>query len=66
MKTSQATLAAVAALISGSALAADLPVLKAPPVLPPPPPLWTGFYFGANVGAIFDAGSGVTTTAFPL
>ena len=65
MKTSQATLAAVVALMSGSALAADLPVLKAPPVLPPPP-LWTGFYFGANVGAIFDAGSGVTTTAFPL
>jgi outer membrane immunogenic protein len=36
----------------GSALAADLPSRKAPPVyVPPPPPLiWTGFYGGLNIG----------------
>ena len=50
------SLAAIALAIStGSALAADLPSLKAPPVVIPPPPLWAGFYFGANVGGIFDA-----------
>jgi len=43
----------VAALTTGSAMAADLraPVYKAPPP-PPPPPVynWTGFYIGAHVG----------------
>jgi outer membrane immunogenic protein len=40
------------ALGMGSALAADLPSRKAPPVyVPPPPPLvWTGFYSGLNIG----------------
>ncbi len=54
------------ALSAGSALAADLPSLKAPPVILPPPPLWTGFYFGANVGGIFDASTGATIAAAPL
>jgi outer membrane immunogenic protein len=42
---------AIAALFSGSAMAADIrtrPVYKAPP--PPPVFSWTGFYIGANVG----------------
>ena len=61
------SLAAISlALSAGSALAADLPSLKAPPVVVPPPPLWTGFYFGANVGGIFDASTGATTTATPI
>ncbi|MGC2080431.1 MAG: outer membrane beta-barrel protein [Xanthobacteraceae bacterium] len=38
-------------LISATAegFAADMAV-KAPPVVAPPPPAWTGFYFGGNVG----------------
>ena len=54
------------ALSAGSAFAADLPSLKAPPVVVPPQPLWTGFYFGANVGGIFDASTGATTAATPI
>ncbi|MEK4033520.1 outer membrane beta-barrel protein [Methylocystis sp. IM3] len=45
---------AALALTAGSALAADLPSRKGPPVLPPPPPpppMWTGFYVGLNAGA---------------
>jgi outer membrane immunogenic protein len=41
--------AALAASITTSAHAADLPAVKAPPE-PPPPPTWTGFYLGANAG----------------
>jgi outer membrane immunogenic protein len=67
MKTSHATLAAVAALLSGSAFAADLPSVKGPPPLvPPPPPAWTGFYFGANVGGIFDGSPSVQTGSAPF
>ena len=38
------------ALSAGSAMAADLPSYKAPPVYIPPPPMWTGFYAGLNAG----------------
>ncbi|MFM9152143.1 MAG: hypothetical protein ACKOPC_00785 [Methylocystis sp.] len=39
------------AILSGSALAADLPSRKAPVAPPPPPPpMWTGFYAGLNLG----------------
>jgi outer membrane immunogenic protein len=47
-------LIATAALIAliNSALAADLPNVKGPPVFTPPPAFsWTGFYVGANAGA---------------
>jgi len=55
------------ALAVGPSLAADLPAQKAPAViLPPPPPTWTGAYFGANVGGIFDASGGVVTSAGAL
>ncbi len=61
------SLAAISlALSAASALAADLPSLKAAPVILPPPPLWTGFYFGANVGGIFDASTGAATNATPI
>jgi outer membrane immunogenic protein len=45
---------AALAVTAGTALAADLPSRKGPPVLPPPPPpplmTWTGFYAGLNIG----------------
>ena len=48
--------AAAFALITGQALAADLP-RKAPPApLPPPPFSWTGFYVGIHGGAGWGTG----------
>ena len=47
------------AVLAGSALAADLPTRKeAPAYVPPPPPMWTGFYGGLNVGGGWSAGNG--------
>ena len=60
----------VAALVltAGSALAADLPSRKGPPMLPPPPPppLWTGFYVGLNAGYTWANNNTTTVTTFPL
>ena len=52
--------AAVAALIAGPAMAADLPV-KAPPIVPVYD--WTGFYVGINGGYSF--GRSETDFNFP-
>ncbi len=47
------------AVLTGSALAADLPSRKAPVLPPPPPPpMWTGFYAGLNIGGGWGAGGG--------
>jgi outer membrane immunogenic protein len=56
-----------ATALAGSALAADLPSRKAPPVayIPPPVFTWTGLYVGVNAGGSFG-GSNNGLTATPL
>ena len=53
--------------ISSAALAADLGTRTFPAVyLPPPaPPLWTGFYLGANAGGTWSSNNTVATVADP-
>ncbi|MBY0383227.1 MAG: porin family protein [Xanthobacteraceae bacterium] len=56
--------AAVAALSSTAAFAADLPArtyTKAPPPIVAPIYNWTGFYVGGFVGGAFDGSSGFST-----
>ena len=54
---------ALAALASTAALAADLPIRRAPPPYVAVPVFtWTGFYVGANAGYIFGDDSTITTT----
>jgi outer membrane immunogenic protein len=44
--------------IASSAIAADLPTRKSPPVFEPSAAFtWTGFYFGGNVGGAFSSNS---------
>jgi outer membrane immunogenic protein len=54
-------LAALVIFGDAAALAADLPSSKTAPILPPPPPLWTGFYAGLNAGYGFGANSNITS-----
>lgn len=49
------------AISAGSAFAAG-----APPHLPPPPPMWTGFYVGLNAGWGGDASPNVITRGAPV
>lgn len=60
MKKAALGIAVIGALLGTPALAADMP-LKAPPA--PPPPLWTGWYIGANIGGSF--GTATQTGSFP-
>jgi opacity protein-like surface antigen len=77
MKKFVHAIAIALSLSSGSALAADLPFVKSPPVPPPPIFSWTGFYGGINIGYGFgngdpetgsqilvDPGFSTTTTTF--
>jgi outer membrane immunogenic protein len=52
--------------LTASAFAADLPSRKAPVVLPPPPPMWTGFYVGVNVGGTVDASTNTYVANGPV
>ncbi len=55
------------AFATGSALAADLPSLKAPPAyLPPPPPMWTGFHAGLNAGGAWSASTATSFASAPF
>lgn len=63
-------LGALVALMSGSALAADLPpapapVYKAPPMVPEPVASWTGFYLGLNAGGNWGTSDSSTTVVSP-
>jgi outer membrane immunogenic protein len=49
-------LTAIALTFAGSAYAADLPA-KAPPMVAPAAPSWTGFYIGGNVGYLINHNS---------
>ena len=52
---------------ASSALAADLPTVKAPPVVYPLPTLmWTGFYAGLNAGYDWGTSTNAVTNATPL
>src|SRR5262249_11291468 len=52
-------------LVTGAALAADLPV-KAPRAPPPAPFSWTGCYVGGNAGAAWTSIDQSLTTAPPF
>jgi outer membrane immunogenic protein len=55
----------IAAMAGGTALAADLPVYKAPVAAPAPAFTWTGLYVGANGGYSWGrASSDLTETQF--
>jgi len=59
MKRIVSAAAIALALSVSSGFAADLPSRKQePPYAPPPPPLWTGFYVGANVGGGWASNGG--------
>ena len=71
MRTFLAVGGIAAALFSSSAMAADLPIYKAPPPLAVVPS-WTGFYVGGNIGYSWGdaqtdfAASGSTITSHPV
>ncbi len=57
--------ATTTALVTGAAIAADLPSRKAP-IAPPPPPMWTGFYVGLNAGGTWGNGGSVDMVSGPV
>ena len=58
--------AATLAISASSALAADLPTHKAPPVAPIADPAWTGFHVGLNAGGTWGAGGSTNISTSPL
>lgn len=57
---------ALASMVAAPALAADLPVTKAPPDPPAPACLWCGFYVGENVGGAWGSSSISANSGFPV
>lgn len=57
---------ALSAFIASSSFAADLPSRKEPIAAPPPPPMWSGFYAGLNVGYGVGTSNSVTTSGLPF
>lgn len=57
--------ASALSLVAASALAADLPSLKALLVVPRSPQLWSGFYAGLNAGGVFQNDNAVNFTTYP-
>lgn len=53
-------------LLTGATFAANLPSRKAAPVYAPPPPMWTGFYAGLNLGATIGTALRVQTTGYSV
>ena len=66
MKAKLLAATVLASALSVSAFAADLPSIKAPLVVPPPPPLWTGFYVGGNAGGIFGGNPGLRSSGVDI
>jgi outer membrane immunogenic protein len=68
IQKSSSAVAVAMALFTGTALAADLPSRKGlPPIyFPPPPPLWTGFYLGVNLGGTWSGHNSVQTLTSPI
>ena len=62
MKSTLKITTAALVLSTGSAFAADLPSIKAPPPAPVVAPLWTGFYAGLNAGYGFAGNNTANTT----
>jgi outer membrane immunogenic protein len=59
-------IAVTAAVVSTSAVAADLP-MKAPPYVPPAPVWnWSGFYIGGHIGAVFGGDNGFASDVLVL
>jgi outer membrane immunogenic protein len=56
---------ALAAIIAGPTLAADLPTRKGPPPEAPPSCLWCGFYGGVNLGDASGTFSPTVNSGFP-
>jgi outer membrane immunogenic protein len=58
-------LMAIVGVGTGTALAADLPIRKAPIYMPPPLFTWTGFYLGVNAGGVFGSQGNTQTIGTP-
>jgi opacity protein-like surface antigen len=64
MKPTALFSASALSFVASAAFAADLPSLKAPPVLPPPP-IWTGFYAGLNIGGASEDVGSINYATYP-
>ena len=58
--------AAALAVLTGSAIAADLPSRKASVIAPSPAPMWTGFHVGLNAGGIWNNNNAIQVSTWPL